>query len=222
MGSLRTRRQREPSASRVGPSHLVAAAAILALLVMPVAFASPGDPAATKSASLTKQVKQLKKRVAALEAKPDQVGQVPASLPPSGPAGGVLTGVYPNPGLAASSVDTGQIADGAVSGEKISPRTITTGHFKLADSASLNFPTINAGQCSALTHDGPGSVSGSDHVLITPPSNFADTFTLTAKQEPLNDAVIFVACNVFGGGGSADPDGANGAAYRYLVIALGS
>ena len=62
MGLLRTRRQLDPSASRVGPSHLLDAAAILGLLVMPVAFAAQG-PDASKSASLTKQIKGLKKRV---------------------------------------------------------------------------------------------------------------------------------------------------------------
>jgi hypothetical protein len=143
------------------------------------------------------------------------------SASPSGPAAGVLAGAYPNPELAANAVDTSQIADDAVTGLKISPRTITTKHFQLADAAPLDFPTISAGTCSALTYDGPGSVRSSDHLLITPPSNFADTFTLTAKVDTGLDAVTFVACNVFGGGGSADPDGASGSSYKFLVISPG-
>lgn len=62
---------------------------------------------------------------------------------------------------------------------------------------------------------------GSDvHLLVTPPSHFADTFTLTGKVVPVSLGIIqyrFVACNVFGGGGAADPDGSGGT-YRRLVI----
>ena len=38
----------------------------------------------------------------------------PGALPPIGPAGGALSGNYPNPGIAANSVTSGAIADGAV------------------------------------------------------------------------------------------------------------
>lgn len=39
----------------------------------------------------------------------------PATLPPSGAAGGVLTGTFPNPGLAAGVVTTAHIVDGTIS-----------------------------------------------------------------------------------------------------------
>jgi len=113
MGSPHTRGRKEPTASRIGPVHLLAAAAILGLLVMPVAFASSSDHGAVKSASLAKQIKKLKQRVAALEAKPDQVGQV------SGPAGGDLTGTYPNPALAANTVTSGKVVDDTLTGSDI-------------------------------------------------------------------------------------------------------
>ena len=49
----------------------------------------------------------------------------PTTLPPSGPAGGDLTGTYPNPDIGALKVGTPELADGAVTSVKIADGTIT-------------------------------------------------------------------------------------------------
>jgi hypothetical protein len=95
--------------NRITPVHALLSAAIMALIVMPLAFAG-ASPTADSSASAKKQIKQLKKRVAALEGR---------STAPSGPAGGDLAGTYPNPVIGLNKVTTDKIADSAVTAGKL-------------------------------------------------------------------------------------------------------
>jgi len=108
-------------------------AALFVFVVAQVAVAdNSAGPGATSSASvkkLTKQVKALKKRVAALEARPDKVGQVPATLPPSGSAGGVLSGTYPNPSFGDGVVTGGSggpVLDGSLTSDDLAPSAVTS------------------------------------------------------------------------------------------------
>lgn len=143
--------------SRIKPVHALLSGAILGLIVMPLAFAG-ASPTATSSASTKKQLKSLKKRIAALEGK-----QSPATLPPSGPAGGDLTGTYPAPQIGPAKVDSTKLADNAVTNTKIADNAVTTNKLtdnavttqKIADTAITSPKILNgqvrAGDLGALT-----------------------------------------------------------------------
>ena len=119
------------------PLHIMLGAAILASVVMPLAFAGASSPTATSAKVTDAKFKSLKKRVAALEGR---------SSTPSGPAGGDLQGQYPNPQLKANSVTTNEIAPDTVAQDDLGPQAVGVNELAADSVGSL-----------ALTADSTGS-----------------------------------------------------------------
>jgi hypothetical protein len=114
-------------------TRLVLGAAVLCLIVVPIAAAGAasdaGGPQAQASASVKKQVKKLSRKVKRLKR------QV------TGPAGGDLAGTYPDPAIATGAVNSANVADGSLGGADIDP--LTSIHL-LGGPVGANFATLSA------------------------------------------------------------------------------
>ncbi len=106
----------------------------------------------------------------------------PTSLPPSGAAGGDLTGNYPNPVVAASAITTTKIADANVTTAKVADNAITTN--KIADANVIT---------SKIADNAVTTVKIADANVTTP--KIADNAITTVKITDANITTAKIADN---------------------------
>lgn len=123
----------------------------------------------------------------------------------SGPAGGVLSGTYPNPGLAAGSVDTAALAFAAVTNSRLAADSVSSS--KIANSAVGNSDLANAAvttdkiaggavDTSKIANDSVtrGKMAGgysNGAVAFTVGANDCNDYNLSIPGAQLNDLLLF-------------------------------
>lgn len=116
--------------------------------------------------------------------------------------------------LADGSVTGAKVADGTVGAAKLQRNAVTGAALDASGTATLNFDAIAAGACASRPVDVTGADVSDDAVAVTPGPGFAGTLATAAVQGP--EQFTVTVCNL--GAAPVDPDGADGAAYRWVAV----
>ncbi len=114
--------------------YLALGAAALVLSVVVAVSAAGADPATKANPGVKKQVKQLKQRLSQLQQRVEEIskqrgpegaqGPEGPPGPATGPAGGDLTGTFPNPLIGPDAIASAEIANGTVTNADLGDESV--------------------------------------------------------------------------------------------------
>jgi hypothetical protein len=135
-------------------------------------------------------------------------GEQGGSRPPSGQAGGDLSGNYPNPDLAAGAVGSAEVANGTLTSADVGRFSGTT---------TIDFPSIAGQSCAYVLVDPTGAAADvdvdNDPVLVIPDDTVPQNVVVTSWRSNLLERFRIRACNI-----TALPIDPPSAAYHWIIF----